>query len=353
MILTCCGFAGYIFLLASVVVSPDSPFQNPLAPPILQTIQITRADKIMRDAWQFFRWVWTVVSPLFKRGSDATAVNDSSHSLSHIGSKLEDLIYSDTDFTRPSPEVPVVLWVLETSTDPRIITIAAEISVGLQWPLGLDLEPPMTRLHDTFELCFSPSPGGWEGRPGHNPDPQFAQFGEVVDLAEEGCQGLKDAVDCWEDSDALQWSLHANAARGQFDNPNDTETAPLERRWMNEFWPNGTKDIQSGFHGHFRVHFTTHLFKLLLTTPVSSHLTARILHTSAQWAHNSGALGHVSNHDRKRLFDLFAAAAPSLHFDGSSDLRSVQKIRSSELLKILYTRLNGLRFKGIRVEESI
>jgi hypothetical protein len=54
----------------------------------------------------------------------------------------------------------------ETSTDPRIVTIAAETSVGLQWPLGLDLEPPMTRLHDTFELCFSPSPGGWEGRPG-------------------------------------------------------------------------------------------------------------------------------------------------------------------------------------------
>jgi hypothetical protein len=45
----------------------------------------------------------------------------------------------------------------------------------------------------------------------------------VVDLAEEGW-GLKDVVDCWEDSDALQWSLHANAARGQFDNPNDTET---------------------------------------------------------------------------------------------------------------------------------
>jgi hypothetical protein len=199
------------------------------------------------------------VSPLFKRGSDAPAVNDSSHSLSHIGSKLEDLIYSDTDFTLPSPEVPAVLWVLETSTDPRIITIAAEMSVGLQRPLGLDLEPPMTRLRDTFELCFSPSPGGWEGRPdmahcaiqcgrayctlrvvaggrsrhrhsfighlspGHNPDPQFAQLGEVVDLAEEGW-GLKDVVDCWEDSDALQWSLHVNAARGQFDNPNDTET---------------------------------------------------------------------------------------------------------------------------------
>jgi hypothetical protein len=50
MILTCCGFAAYIFLLASAVVSPDSPFQNPLAPLILQTIQITRADKIMTDA---------------------------------------------------------------------------------------------------------------------------------------------------------------------------------------------------------------------------------------------------------------------------------------------------------------
>jgi ABC-type multidrug transport system permease subunit len=50
VVLTCCGFAAYIFLLASAVVSPNSPFQNPLAPLILQTIQITRADKIMTDA---------------------------------------------------------------------------------------------------------------------------------------------------------------------------------------------------------------------------------------------------------------------------------------------------------------
>jgi hypothetical protein len=58
--------------------------------------------------------------------------------------------------------------------------------------------------------------------PGHNPNPRFAQLAEVVDLAEEEW-GLKDPVDCWEDSDVLQWSLYANAARGQFNNPNDTE----------------------------------------------------------------------------------------------------------------------------------
>jgi hypothetical protein len=74
------------------------------------------------------------VSPLFKRGSDAPAVNDSSHRLSHIGSKLEDLIYSDTDFALPSPEAPAVLWVLETSTDPRIITLLLKCLLGCNGP---------------------------------------------------------------------------------------------------------------------------------------------------------------------------------------------------------------------------
>jgi hypothetical protein len=43
---------------------------------------------------------------------------------------------------------------LETSTDPAIITAAAEIAADLQWPLDLDLEAPMTRVAETFHPCL-------------------------------------------------------------------------------------------------------------------------------------------------------------------------------------------------------
>ncbi|KAJ6589443.1 hypothetical protein B0H19DRAFT_1303676 [Mycena capillaripes] len=49
-----------------------------------------------------------------------------------------------------SAEVPAVVWVLETSTDPTIVTAAAEVVVDLQWPLDLDLSTSMCRLDETF-----------------------------------------------------------------------------------------------------------------------------------------------------------------------------------------------------------
>ncbi|KAJ6599924.1 hypothetical protein DFH09DRAFT_1070610 [Mycena vulgaris] len=54
----------------------------------------------------------------------------------------------------PSPEVPAVSWVLETSTDPVVIAAAAEIAVNLQWPMRVDLTPQISRLRDAVLGCF-------------------------------------------------------------------------------------------------------------------------------------------------------------------------------------------------------
>jgi hypothetical protein len=252
MALTCCGFAVYIFLLASAIISPDSPFRNPLSPLVLQTIQITRANQILRIYRQFLGWVWTIVSPLFKRGGDALPCFASNITpqigLSQLGSKSGNLTYSGAYFAPPSSEVPAVLWVLETSTDPRMIAVAAEMAVGLQWPLGLDLEPPITHLLEAFKLCFGDGPGLWKcqpgmvyraiqcGRaycslrvvagdrcpyslrgfisPGENHDPQFQQLAHVFYIAQESSIH-QDLVDPSEDSVTLQWTLHVTASRRQ------------------------------------------------------------------------------------------------------------------------------------------
>ncbi|KAJ7484228.1 hypothetical protein FB451DRAFT_1169296 [Mycena latifolia] len=58
------------------------------------------------------------------------------------------------DFPTPSPEVSPVSWILETSADPDVIAIAANLAVDLQWPVNLDLTSQMTRLQDTFPAWF-------------------------------------------------------------------------------------------------------------------------------------------------------------------------------------------------------
>jgi hypothetical protein len=57
-----------------------------------------------------------------------------------------------------------VSWVLETSTDPHVVTAAAEVAVGLQWPSGLDLGPQLNNLWDNFLVCFSVTTrrGAWK-----------------------------------------------------------------------------------------------------------------------------------------------------------------------------------------------
>ncbi|KAJ7189059.1 hypothetical protein C8R46DRAFT_34396 [Mycena filopes] len=57
----------------------------------------------------------------------------------------------DVEFAASSPEVPAVMWVLETSTDPSTITSAADITLDLQWP---DFTPQTTRLRETLLACF-------------------------------------------------------------------------------------------------------------------------------------------------------------------------------------------------------
>ncbi|KAJ7624403.1 hypothetical protein FB45DRAFT_923332 [Roridomyces roridus] len=57
-------------------------------------------------------------------------------------------------FPKASPETSAVSWVLETSTDPSLISSAAEVAVGMQWPLSSKLELALGRLRDTLLGLF-------------------------------------------------------------------------------------------------------------------------------------------------------------------------------------------------------
>ncbi|KAJ7479699.1 hypothetical protein FB451DRAFT_164027 [Mycena latifolia] len=152
--LTCSGFAAYILILVSAIMSPDSPFQTPLATFITQVIPRSIIKQRIVAVRRFFGVVSSrlfglinpvgYVLPSFIRQSSLS--NQSTPNPSDPG---EDFFYSP-----PPLEGPAVLWVLETSTDPTVITVAAEMANDLQWQLDTDLTSPMVRLLDIFTSCF-------------------------------------------------------------------------------------------------------------------------------------------------------------------------------------------------------
>ncbi|KAJ7113173.1 hypothetical protein C8R44DRAFT_856153 [Mycena epipterygia] len=155
--LTCLGVAAYVFLVVSAIISPDSPFQTPLAIFLAQVIPITKMEEM---GYQLRKLVDGLRSTLSRLPCSGTAIPASFASSAPIPAQSgpESLDpFAHIFLMPPSLEVPAVVWVLETSTDPTMISTAAEIAVDLQWPLDLDLTSPMTRLGDIFKSCLQVS----------------------------------------------------------------------------------------------------------------------------------------------------------------------------------------------------
>jgi hypothetical protein len=53
-----------------------------------------------------------------------------------------------------SPAVPAVVWLIETSTNPDVISAAADMAVDLQWPLHANLDVVLDQLWNEFFACF-------------------------------------------------------------------------------------------------------------------------------------------------------------------------------------------------------
>ncbi|KAJ7141993.1 hypothetical protein C8R46DRAFT_1317386 [Mycena filopes] len=151
IILTSCGLIAYFFLLTSAAIYPDSPFQTPLTP---------LAAHLVSPALQFLRFIRVQVHTSGKKILSATFANQL---LPRFAEKVSVLTAAAKDpnvgvpVPGASPEVPALLWVLGTSTDPTTIAPAAEMAVDIQWPIKLDLRPTGTalaRVADTFQSCF-------------------------------------------------------------------------------------------------------------------------------------------------------------------------------------------------------
>ncbi|KAJ7210858.1 hypothetical protein GGX14DRAFT_450373 [Mycena pura] len=152
---TVLGFVAYLFLLGSAIFSPDSPFQTPLAPFLKHTISL--ALQILQPLSKVKEWCSKLIQNIqqsmlqFGKSHAQLLPSFTAHSSLESPDTTSQEDFPETYFDKPSSaEVPAVLWVLETSTDPMMISTAAEMAIDLQWPLNLDLTLSMNRLDETF-----------------------------------------------------------------------------------------------------------------------------------------------------------------------------------------------------------
>ncbi|KAF7360767.1 hypothetical protein MVEN_00808700 [Mycena venus] len=143
---TLLGVGCYVFLLASAVLSPDSPFQTPLAPPLLSLMSKTRHTlNPLLDRWKLIQ---SSLASFFKSKPSILPFFSLSPPL-----RSQQEVTPDYYFSQTSVEVPAVVWALETSTDPIVVSAAAEMAIGLQWPLDLDFKLLTDRLTEGFGTC--------------------------------------------------------------------------------------------------------------------------------------------------------------------------------------------------------
>ncbi|KAJ7670687.1 hypothetical protein DFH06DRAFT_140515 [Mycena polygramma] len=155
---TSIGSITYTTLLISAITSPDSPFQTPLAPLVAQLHPRTLWVNSITVLQQVITGLHTLVQSAYTKAQHVCVAH---HLLPFFKnnaplemSKQPSLETIFKKFPVPSPEVPAVSWVLETSTDPRTVAAAAEMVIDLQWPGGMDVRPQLSKLRDGILSCF-------------------------------------------------------------------------------------------------------------------------------------------------------------------------------------------------------
>ncbi|KAJ7850644.1 hypothetical protein B0H14DRAFT_3137589 [Mycena olivaceomarginata] len=208
------GTLAYIFLLASAIISQDSPFQTPLVPLVTWLLPKTGLLKlrpvvkwITKRSCTLFGHISAACLPYIHPSQDPLPRFSKQHTRPP-GPKNPKPLFDTTCFP-PSQEVPAVSWVLETSTDPVMLVRAADYkddeddftSVHLN-DLRDGMDGPAAQLGCAYyTLC----------RVGHPSRPQrimqwvhlteYQEVRNVIDLLTHSQLSLDNIVN-------IQWILH-------------------------------------------------------------------------------------------------------------------------------------------------
>jgi hypothetical protein len=138
-------------------------------------------------------------------------------------------------FSETSAEVSAVVWILETSTDPMVVTAAAELAVDLQWPLDRDLTSAGMCLREIFCSCFDSKFTGTHyvaklrGNMAHCAITSGRAFCSLSNIAGASGQSLSppwmnDLIEQDEDLDPQHWTQLSTVIQiinGSIDDPGD------------------------------------------------------------------------------------------------------------------------------------
>ncbi|KAF7376988.1 hypothetical protein MSAN_00116700 [Mycena sanguinolenta] len=159
--LTSTAFILHGVMVVSALAYPDSPFQTSLTTLLRATTKFTipwplhNFFKPLRDAFVSFMNAFARVGPVYSSirqrfppllpqfNEKASSIESSSH---------QNRLFEN--IPPASEEISAVVWALETSTDPKVVEVAAALTPSLQWPVDLDLGPSLQRLADAFKQCF-------------------------------------------------------------------------------------------------------------------------------------------------------------------------------------------------------
>ncbi|KAK6985067.1 hypothetical protein R3P38DRAFT_2661874 [Favolaschia claudopus] len=163
--ITAGGTTTYFTLLSSGIFFKDSPFQTPLAP-FFRAIGSYVFTKSLRSQGRALYekctlqslWMCTQIkrlcSNLIDQSRDLLPMFILQQTAGSIALDSDQLAPLFVDPVMPSPEVSGVSWVLKTSTDPTLLAQAADMSIDLQWPVDLDLQPYIQVMQEMFLSCF-------------------------------------------------------------------------------------------------------------------------------------------------------------------------------------------------------
>ncbi|KAJ7280560.1 hypothetical protein C8J57DRAFT_1563361 [Mycena rebaudengoi] len=165
--LTFLGALAYISLLVSAAVYQDSPFQTSVLRPLvlklleLLTALLRQIQNGLLGAWMAIRELLqhqevVLLLPCFHQSTLSVSQNTlSNNSDDEDPDQPAPNPFAPESFPEVSPAVPAVLWLLETSTNPDVISVAADMAADLQWPLHSDLDVVLDRLLENFWACFT------------------------------------------------------------------------------------------------------------------------------------------------------------------------------------------------------
>lgn len=142
------GALFYGAIVVSCIVSPTCPFQTATS-----TILRFALQNISRSMRKFYitlaGWVPPLVFGLASTSMPCNNArrydNDRDFGLSHEVDALHDAF--------------AVRWIMETTTDPNIITSAALMVPEVEWPKLIDVSAAIIQLRDTFLGCFESTQG--------------------------------------------------------------------------------------------------------------------------------------------------------------------------------------------------